>query len=125
MLRLKATATILVILLPMIAIGADDWHVIASSAKNDYEYSAKLSTLRIAASDAGRTITILGQEHNVRGKSSELTLWSVDESSCVQGFGELRHLQLDGRLKFSSDFAGGGGSVGSGVAGFLCSYFDQ
>lgn len=122
--RFVITIVSLLSVLPLFAFGGNDWRVITSSAKDDYAYSVKVSTLSVKTSEVGRVATILGEEHNVRDRSSELTVWSVTESACVQGFGELTHAELDGTVKFTTDFARGGRNIGSAIAAFLCAHLE-
>jgi len=99
---------------------ANDWVEMTFSERRNYTYDYREHSLEMLETELGLAARALIRRRNLGEQQVEFYKSSVTQRDCVMEHGEVRFLSLSGATLATGDFAFDGGSVGSGIAKFLC-----
>jgi hypothetical protein len=101
--------------------GGDVWEMAATVKESGDEYFLKKDTVRKLTYKGKPAISALVRFHNLRDNTSTYNEDVIAAADCHEQFGTLYLLDFDGALSDKIDVALNGDSVGSNLAGALCS----
>ena len=106
-------------------MASDQWVEVAAS-ENGGVFSVQRGSLRITKTQSGIDIVIVtGRQYSVKKDKITLHRWYVTKSDCRRKQGTLAIVGLNtGEVTGSADFAEGAENVSTGIATFLCLYFE-
>jgi hypothetical protein len=97
------------------------WVTVATSTDGHDVYRIKLHSGQRSTNGAGEYMTVVvGEDENKITHSTEIMKWYVTDKDCLNGYGNLVMLDMDGNYKFETAFASGSNTVGSGIAERIC-----
>jgi hypothetical protein len=97
------------------------WVEIATSSNGNDVYSVKLHSGERTQNKQGEAITVVvGKIEHKTTQTIEVDKWYVTHTDCVQGYGELVILDIEGNYQGESAFAFGSKNIGSAIAAGIC-----
>ena len=118
------TRIVLVALLSVTSVAVaqqNGWAQVTTSTDGNDVYSIKLHSGEHTLNKQGQPIeVVVGQVTHKQQGTVELLKWYVTDSDCVQGYGNLVILDIDGNYETEAPFAQGGKNIASGIAAVVC-----
>lgn len=104
-----------------IAFADDGWYVVTKSKDGNDEYSMKFGTGEFSKNKNGDPMTVVvGKISHAKQNNTDLNKWYVTDQDCINEYGKLVVLDIDGTFKFDTSFAKGSNTIGSAIAEIIC-----